>query len=68
MAKGTNTTEVLTVEEASKRLRLSRNAVYEAIARSEIPSIRFGRRILVPRAALDRLLSGEGRGVPIKAA
>ena len=28
-----------------------------AIARNEIPAIRVGRRLLVPRAALDRMLS-----------
>jgi len=44
--------------DAGKRLGLRRNATYEAIARGEIPVLRFGRRIVVPRAALDRLLEG----------
>ena len=48
---------VLTVEEAGQMLRLGRNSMYSAIARNEIPAIRVGRRLLVPRAALDRLLS-----------
>ena len=56
--------EVLTVEEVRARLRLSRNAVYDAIARKEIPALKFGRRILVPRAALERMLTAE---VPSKA-
>ncbi len=51
--------ELLTPEEARKRCRLGRNAVYEAIARGEIPSIRLGRKILIPRVALDRMLAGE---------
>jgi len=51
--------DVLTVEEARKRLRIGRNAMYEALGRAEIPSIRLGRRILVPRLALERILSGE---------
>ncbi len=55
--------EVLTVEEVRKRLRLGRNAAYQAIEEGEIPSIRIGRRILVPRLALERMLSGEGRDV-----
>lgn len=38
---------------------LGRSATYEAIKRGEIPSVRIGRRILVPREALERLLSGE---------
>jgi len=47
---------VLTVEEARQVLRLSRGSMYEAIRRGEAPGIRIGRRILVPRAALQRLL------------
>jgi excisionase family DNA binding protein len=49
-------TVVLTVEEAATVLRLSRNAAYAGIKRGEIPSIRVGRRILVPRPGLERLL------------
>ena len=49
---------VLTVEETRKLLRLSRGATYEAIRTGQIPSIRIGRRILIPCAALDRLLEG----------
>jgi len=47
---------VYTVEEARRLLGLSRGLMYEAIRRGEIPSIHIGRRILVPRAALERLL------------
>lgn len=50
---------VLTVDEVAKVLRISRNAAYEAVARKEIGSVRIGRRILVPKAALDRLLGVE---------
>lgn len=50
--------QVMTVDEVAKLLRVSRNAAYEAVARKEIPSVRIGRRILVPRAALERLLEG----------
>jgi excisionase family DNA binding protein len=46
------------VVDAGKKLGLGRNATYEAIARGEIPSIRIGKRILVPVAALERLLAG----------
>lgn len=48
---------VLTVEETRAQLGLSRGLIYAAIRRGEIPSIRVGRRILIPRAALDQLLS-----------
>ena len=35
---------------------VSKNVAYEAARRGEIPSIRLGGRILVPRAALEQLL------------
>jgi excisionase family DNA binding protein len=47
---------VVTVYEAAKTLRISRGAAYEAIRRREIPTIRIGRRLLVPVAALERML------------
>jgi excisionase family DNA binding protein len=48
----------LTVPEVSALLGLSRNGTYAAIAAGEIPSIRIGRRLLVPKAALGRMLAG----------
>jgi excisionase family DNA binding protein len=50
---------VITVEEAAEILRISRNGAYEAVKRKEIPSIRIGRRVLVPRIALEKMLRGE---------
>lgn len=47
----------LAVEEAAAALGISRASGYEAARRGEIPCIRIGRRILVPRIALDRLLA-----------
>jgi len=49
---------VYSVAEAGKRLGLSRGLMYEAIRTGQIPSIRIGRRILIPCVALDRLLEG----------
>lgn len=46
-----------TVEEAAEMLGLSRAFAYEAVSRGEIPSIRIGRRILIPKVALERLLN-----------
>lgn len=48
---------VFTVEEAAQLLGISRSFAYEAVQRGDIPSMRIGRRILVPKAALQRLLS-----------
>jgi excisionase family DNA binding protein len=46
----------ITVSEAAALLGMGRSATYEAVRRGEIPSLRFGGRILVPVAALLRLL------------
>lgn len=54
----------LTVEEAAALLGISRAFAYEAVRRGEIPSIRIGRRVLVPRVALDRLVSGASSEPP----
>ena len=56
MSNDTTQRLAFTVEEARDRLGLSRGLIYEAIRRGEIPSIRIGRRILVPRVALEQLL------------
>jgi excisionase family DNA binding protein len=54
---------VFSVREAGKLLGLSRGSVYEAIRTGQIPSIRVGRRILIPRAALEQLLEGTTTGI-----
>lgn len=51
----------LTVEEAAEKLGLSRAFGFETVRRGEIPSIRVGRRIVVPRAALERMLDAPSR-------
>jgi excisionase family DNA binding protein len=47
----------LTVEETAKCLGIGRNSAYEAVARGEIPVIKVGKRLLVPKAALEKLLN-----------
>ena len=42
--------------QVGKLLGLGRAATYEAARRGDIPTIRFGRRITVPTAALRRML------------
>jgi excisionase family DNA binding protein len=49
---------VVTLNEAAVILRISRGSAYEAAKRREIPTIRIGRRLLVPAAALERMLAG----------
>lgn len=51
------TRPTVTVEEAGSYLGISRGSAYEAARNGDLPSIRVGRRLLVPTAALRRLLS-----------
>lgn len=44
------------VREAARVLGLGRNATYRAIYRGEIPALRLGQRIVVPKDALQKLL------------
>lgn len=58
MSLNSNERLAISVEEARQLLGLSRGLMYDALHRGEIPSIRIGRRILVPRAALQHMLEG----------
>jgi len=49
-----------TLTEAASRLGISRALAYEAAHRGELPVCRIGRRMLVPRVALLRLLGQDG--------
>ncbi len=51
---------VLTPIETAKLLRIGRGTAYEQIRCGAIPSIRMGRKILVPRAALLKMLQNAG--------
>jgi excisionase family DNA binding protein len=46
----------MTIPEAARLLGISRSAAYRAVARGEIPTIRIGRRLLVPTARLYAML------------
>jgi excisionase family DNA binding protein len=57
---GRTTDDVVTVEDFARRLGIGRNQAYEVVASGKISGVfRIGRRWLIPRLALDRLLSGE---------
>jgi excisionase family DNA binding protein len=49
----------LTIAEAAELLGISRNSAYEAARRGELPTIRLGRRLLVPKRRLERMLDAE---------
>ena len=46
----------LSVEQAARLLGVSRGVAYEAARSGQLPTIRLGRRVLVPRAQLLRML------------
>ena len=52
---------VLTIEEAGKLLGLGRSGTYEAAKRGDIPTLKIGSRILVPKVAQLKLLEETAR-------
>jgi len=46
----------LSVGEAAKCLGLSRGLAYQLAREGKLPTVRFGRRLLVPKKALEKLL------------
>ena len=44
----------------AKLLGLSRNAAYQACLRGDIPCLRIGKRLIVPKVQLQKLLEGNG--------
>ena len=44
------------IAEIGELLGVGKNAAYNAVHRKEIPVIRIGGRLLVPKAAFDKLL------------
>jgi hypothetical protein len=45
------------VPEAGSKVRLSKNAAYAAARRGEIPTIRFGKKLRVPKARFLKMFS-----------
>lgn len=52
---------VLSVVDAARLLGISRAHAYELVARGELAHIRLGRRVVVPRRAIDRLIEDASR-------
>ena len=52
----------VTVDEAAQAIGVSRVSLYNAINRGEFTSVlRIGKRILIPKAALEKLLANAGK-------
>ncbi len=54
---------LLTVPEAARLLRISRNLAYELVRQNSLPHVRLGRRILIPRRGLENWIEREA-GLP----
>ena len=48
----------LNVAEAAEMLGLSEASIYVAVRKGEIPSVRIGKRWLIPRHYIDKLIGG----------
>lgn len=75
MSTGSRRTELLpvserlalSVEEAGALLGISRDLAYDLVNQGQIPSVRLGRRLVVPRKALETLMDGlSGDGGPVE--
>jgi len=49
--------QTLKIEEAAKIPGISRNTAYDAVKTGQLPTIKIGKRLLVPRIAIERMLS-----------
>jgi excisionase family DNA binding protein len=54
--KGGEACLTMTVEQAAKALGISRGSAYALAGKGDLPTIRLGRRMLVPRHAVERLV------------
>lgn len=52
----------LSIEEAAYMLGIGRGLAYELARTGQIPVLRLGRRMLVPRQQLEAMLAGEATG------
>lgn len=61
--------DLLTVTEAAKWLRISRNLAYELVRQERLPHLHLGKRILIPRDQLVEWITAQsasqlGQGKP----
>jgi excisionase family DNA binding protein len=56
LKKGIDRRLCITVPEAAEMLGISRNFAYELVKQRQLPVIKFGKRLLIPRVALEKML------------
>jgi excisionase family DNA binding protein len=52
----TNASLTLTVEQAATLLSISRTHAYELVRRHELPALKLGRRVVIPRIAVETMV------------
>jgi len=55
---------VMSVVEAARLLGISKTLAYGLVARQELPSLRLGGRVRIPRRAIERLAEGRRKAGP----
>ena len=60
MTNDPDSRRTMSVESAAQRLGIGKAAAYRGIKSGEIPSIRIGKRILVPCSAFEALFTSTG--------
>jgi len=48
----------ISVPEAAVMLGISRNFAYELVKQKKLPVVKFGKRLLIPRVQLEKMLEG----------
>jgi len=48
--------QTYSVEQFGRIIGVSRNSAYQAVERGDVRSVRIGKRILIPRKEIERLL------------
>jgi excisionase family DNA binding protein len=51
--------KMMSVEDLAEELGIGRNQAYALVQMKIVPAIRFGRRWLIPRAAIAKIVNGE---------
>jgi predicted DNA-binding transcriptional regulator AlpA len=54
--EGTVVRQTYTLGEVSKLLGIGRNQAYEGARRGDFPTIRIGKRLVAPKAAINKML------------
>jgi excisionase family DNA binding protein len=52
--------DAFSVDESAEILKISRGSAYAAAKSGDLPTVRIGKRLIVPRHSLERLLDRSG--------